>query len=65
MTFTGIEKPPNKIGAVIGFFVHLLVLAFTIAIVWTAKPSSSECRVRSRTCIAIQYGYEAFYDSAN
>ena len=36
------EKPKNKIGAAIGFCVHLLVLVFTLVIVWTAKPSSSE-----------------------
>lgn len=32
----------SKLSLVLGTIPHLLILAFTIFVVWTAKPSSSE-----------------------
>lgn len=37
------EPPPrSKIALAVGFLAHLFVLAFTMVVVWTAKPSSSK-----------------------
>ena len=37
------DPPRSNVALAVGLCVHLLILAFAVVLVWTAKPSSSKC----------------------